>query len=525
MTIKLYHYSGEDERVDKASLLGTATTITGDEWAGDQDVLNPSFIISSNTVPDYNYAYVTEYGRYYFVGPPIWLANNNWRLNLSIDPLYTYKTQIMNQSGVIQYSNQGSSMYYDPRLVYNRDPDFVRAEADSTKKQSGIPFILMRVRYFDDNGLHTINTNTPDLNTRYYIMSPEGYRSFVNQYALMITGITNEDIAVAIGKTIMDCSLIFYLDNWPVSRGTTDLNFNTPEINMLIGGGSAGGWSFTIPYTDGVPNLWMYEYDTLTPSVRISWEIEPATYWQRKAKRTMYIPFVGTMSFDLDMMGQGASTAMYVGVELRYDLASNAYIMVPGVSAITTGPDAAFDRIYPISAQRCPNMFTAPFLSDASFENADQQARQQLLGLAGTAISGVISAIATEGASVPMTAASLGMGIANMGLQQERVGYNQATSIVLHGTANGGSQDIAFVAYPNGSIVYPKCLMESLINPPAPGWSNFQDKFGKPDGAYRALAGMTGYVRFADIQLTGMSTLSLTERNDIRALLMQGVIL
>lgn len=525
MTITFYNYTKEDERVDKSAYLGTGTTLVSDAFAGDQDVLHPTVIIASTTVPDYNYAYISDYERYYFVGAPRWLSGDHWRLDFTIDPLYSNKTTIMNQSGIIQYSNQGSAMYYDPRLVYNRDPDFVRAEPNSTKKQSGIPYILLRVRYFDDNGLHTINANTPDLNTRYYIMTPAGYQSFVSQYALLITGITDEDQAVAIGKSIMDCSLIFYLDNWPAARGTTDLNFNTPELNMLIGGGQAGGKSFTIPYTDGVPNLWMYEYDTLTPSVRISWKIEPTTYWQRKAKRTMYIPFVGTMSFDLDMMGQGASTAMYAGIDLRYDLASNAYIMVPGVSAITTGADAAFDRIYPISAQRCPNMFSAPFLSDASFENADQQATQQLLGLAGTAISGVISAIATEGASVPMTAASLGMGIANMGLQQERVGYNQATSIVLHGTANGGSQDIAYITYPSGSINYPKCLMESLINPPAPGWSDFQSAFGMPDGVFRALTTMTGYVRFADIQLTGMSTISLTERNLIREQLLRGVIL
>ena len=426
----------------------------------------------------------------------------------------------MNQSGIIQYSNQGSVMYYDPRLVYNRAPDFVRADPNSTKKQSGIPYILMRVRYFDDNGLHTINAGTPDLNTRYYILTYDAYRDFQDQYALMLQSSIDEDKAVAIGKTIMDCSLIFYIDNWPAARATTDLNFNTPEINMIIGGGQAGGYSFTIN-----TGLWMYEYDVVSPTIRISWKIEPTTYWQRKAKRTMYIPFVGTMSFDLDMMGQGASTAMFAGIDLRYDFASNAYVMIPGVSAISTGADAAFDRLYPISAQRCPNMFTAPFLSDASFENADQQANQQLLGLAGTAISGVISAIATEGASVPMTAASLGMGIANMGLQQERIGYNQATSIILQGTANGGSQDIVFITYPSGTITYPKCQLESLINPPAPGWNDFQAAYGLPDGVFRALTTMTGYVQFAEIQLTGMSTISLTERNMIREQLLRGVIL
>lgn len=524
MTLKLYHYTGEDERVDKSSLLGTATTITGDQWAGDQDVLNPSFIISSNTAPNYNYAYVTEYGRYYFVSAPIWLANNTWRLNLSIDPLFTYKTQIMAQSGIMQYSNQGSAMLYDPRLVYNRAPDFTRTNAASTKKRTGIPYILMRVRYFDDVGTHTLNSATPDNNMRYYVFTPAGYISFANQMAGLMSVGTTEDLAVAISKVIVDTTLVFYFDNWPALLATTDLNFNTPEINQLQPGGTAGGYSMTIPYSGTTPNMYMFEYDTELPTVNISWLIEPDTYWERKAHRSLYVPFVGSISLDLDILGQGASTAMFAGVQLKYDLASNAYVMTPGVNSITGGADS-FSRIYPVSAQRCPNLFTAPFLSDQSFENADNQMMQQLLGLTGTAVGGVISTIATGGASAPASIASLGMGLANMGLTQERIDYQQAASLVLKGTSNGGSNDIAYIEYVNGNIIYPQCFMETLTNPPAPGWDDFQAKFGKPDGVYRALTGMTGYVRFADIQLTGMSTLSLTERNDIRMLLMQGVIL
>lgn len=523
MNFTFYNYTAEDIRVNKTAYLGTGTVKPGNAYAGDQDVLNPVVYIESDTIPGWNYCYCQEYDRYYFVSAPRWMSSNIWQLTLTADPLMSWRTKIVNQSGVVQYSNQGLRTKYDPRLVYNMAPSYTREDPVSTTKRSAIPYILMRVRYFDDNGLNTINTSTPDLNTRYYIMTPADYMDFSRAYYDLLTGLTpgapsyHEELAIAIGKTIMDCTLLFYFDSFPQTYRKSAITFNSPEINVIQGGGTAGGYSLNVP-------CWMYEYDTSFPKVRLSWLLEPDTYWKKKAERNIYIPYVGSLSIDLDRLGMGSATGFFAGVELSYDLASNAYIVTPGVAAIATGADA-FDRIFPSSAQRCANMFTAPFLSDASFENADAQATQQLLGIIGTTTGGIISAAATGGATVPATVASLGMGIANMGLNQDRVSYAQASSIVFKGSSNGGSPDIAYIEYVNGSIVYPKAQLETLTTEPAPGYEDFWNRFGLPDGAYRSLSGMTGYVQLADIILTGFHGVSLTEREDIRRALLGGVIM
>lgn len=521
MTVKLYNYTGEEERVDKSSLLGTATSVSGDHYEGNQSILTPSIIISSATMPTYNYAYVTEYARYYFIDGVIWISDSLWRLNLRVDPLYSHKTAIGNQSGVIQYSGSGSSRKYDPRLVYNEAPTVTRVTPASTGYNPGEAWIIMRVMYFDDNGLHTTHSSIPDTNMRYYVMDKTAYLAFNQAYGVYADNPNNEDEAVAIGKTIVDLSLVYYFTFSGFTQ-TTDVNFNTPEINQLEGGGWAGGKSFTI--TTG--KIYRLEYSDIIQPYTISWNISPANYAERKAQRTCYIPFVGSMSLDLDLMGLGLSAGSYTGVQLRYDLGSNAYIMVPGTTTLSGSPNT-FTTLFETGIQRAANMFTFPFVVDGSYQNADAAMTQQSMGIVANLLGGAVSAAVTGGASIPASAVSLGMGIANMGLTAERLEYQQASSLVARGSTNGGSVDMAFSKWQGSpaTISYPSAFMEVRTNDAASNYTTYQLNYGYPDGEYRTLSSLSGYVQVAEIRLNNMSTATREERNQIVAALKSGVIM
>lgn len=59
-------------------------------------VLSPTIEIDVGTVsrPDYNYAYIPDYGRYYWVRDWTWINNRIWEASLEVDVLATYKDEI-----------------------------------------------------------------------------------------------------------------------------------------------------------------------------------------------------------------------------------------------------------------------------------------------------------------------------------------------------------------------------------------------------------------------------------------------
>lgn len=530
MTIKLYNYTGEEERIDKSSLLSTATSVSGDQYEGNQSILAPSIIISSATMPTYNYAYVTEYARYYFIDGVTWIGDSLWRLNLRVDPLYSHKTAITAQSGVVQYSNQGMALNYDPRLVYNRAPSVSRAATASTLKNGGVPLILMRYKWFPNTG----GSNPPNysqINNGMHYAILDTY-SFAFLYGYINTNLNNADptLAKAVSDCIVDFTVIRWIDETQFTK-TNKLNFCTPEIYAaLLAQHQPALDGVDITFTYGTPPspYYIYELSNEDPQTGyfISWLIEPTYYWQRKAQRSIYIPFVGTMDIDLDLLGQGYGLSFYAGVQIRYDFAGNAYVLTPAIGPITASPDS-LPTTFPDMQVRCNNQYSVGFTSVGVNTLADNQRTAQSMGMVSQVLTGVIGAVATQGASIPMTLASIGMGAGNMALAQERTDYQKACAFKMTGSSDGGSSDCVYITtpVPAGPRTYPDVVMVTRTNEPAPGYTDYWAKYGYPDGVFRSLSLMTGYVQISEIILTGMSTVTREERDQITAALKSGVIM
>lgn len=66
----------------------------------------------------YEYAYISDFGKYYFVRDVVSVANGLVEYHLTEDPLATYKTEIGNTTAHIVYSSTGyNQMIIDPRLA------------------------------------------------------------------------------------------------------------------------------------------------------------------------------------------------------------------------------------------------------------------------------------------------------------------------------------------------------------------------------------------------------------------------
>lgn len=74
------------------------------------DILNP--VLDLQAVGDlsiYNYMYIEDFGRYYFIDKPRSLHNNMWRISAHVDVLQTYNEKIKNNSAIIK-GTQGTGM-------------------------------------------------------------------------------------------------------------------------------------------------------------------------------------------------------------------------------------------------------------------------------------------------------------------------------------------------------------------------------------------------------------------------------
>lgn len=88
MTILFYSVSARKNELSKT--LGTATTLTG-TLREPVSLTDPEILIESATVPAYNYAYISDLGRYYFIRSVVAEQNQLYRLALHVDVLMSYK--------------------------------------------------------------------------------------------------------------------------------------------------------------------------------------------------------------------------------------------------------------------------------------------------------------------------------------------------------------------------------------------------------------------------------------------------
>lgn len=72
------------------------------------DIIRPSLIIESDEFLLYNYAYIPEFKRYYFIENITNQSNKRYLLDLKVDVLMSFKNDILNAKGLILEDKNGN---------------------------------------------------------------------------------------------------------------------------------------------------------------------------------------------------------------------------------------------------------------------------------------------------------------------------------------------------------------------------------------------------------------------------------
>lgn len=117
MNITLYINKSEKNKIGKNlsndfSLSGTLRDAT--------NIINPVILIELNEIGNYNYCYISDFNRYYFITDITVIRTGLFAISLMVDVLESFKTSIKNLSVILlNTQNVGSSNYLPSQVFRN----------------------------------------------------------------------------------------------------------------------------------------------------------------------------------------------------------------------------------------------------------------------------------------------------------------------------------------------------------------------------------------------------------------------
>lgn len=110
MNISFYKIADISNKITKRLPDNAPLTLTG-VLKDNCDLLNPVIMIENSGVPDFNYAYIPQFSRYYFMSPAVAVTNNMWEIKLHVDVLYTYRQAILSAPCIVAKSSSDYNLY------------------------------------------------------------------------------------------------------------------------------------------------------------------------------------------------------------------------------------------------------------------------------------------------------------------------------------------------------------------------------------------------------------------------------
>ena len=109
MTIKLYRNMSEEISVTKN--IQDEIEYTG-SLRNESSVIDPVILIEAENLSDYNYAWIDEFHRFYFIRNIESIRTGLWRLTMHVDVLTTFADYIKDNNGIMSRNANVWNLYY-----------------------------------------------------------------------------------------------------------------------------------------------------------------------------------------------------------------------------------------------------------------------------------------------------------------------------------------------------------------------------------------------------------------------------
>lgn len=119
MEITLYNCTAEPNMLDKSGYLTGVASYTGAVARHNVDMISPEITLeeTATNIVAANYCYISDFDRYYQIVEKSCDVNGLWKLSLKEDVLMSFKTSILNLSGIVARQHYNYDMYLPDNLI------------------------------------------------------------------------------------------------------------------------------------------------------------------------------------------------------------------------------------------------------------------------------------------------------------------------------------------------------------------------------------------------------------------------
>lgn len=195
-TVNFYNFSKRENSTYRPGGSGASYSCVLKEASS---IANPSIIVDMGTGddPSWNYAYIPQFNRYYYVSDWTWIQNRLWMANLTTDLLATFRDQIGNSDLYVLRSSAAS----DGSIIDNYYP--ARTEAQVSVQHLNLPWTSFQ------NGCVVVGVVSKEAqlgSIAYYALELDSFSDLVS--ALLddniLADFSPEDASLALQKALVD---------------------------------------------------------------------------------------------------------------------------------------------------------------------------------------------------------------------------------------------------------------------------------------------------------------------------------
>jgi hypothetical protein len=322
MDIQLITYRGRRNVLEKTWETADVITISG-SLRGDCDVLNPVIEVSVDNPFIYNYAYIPDFKRYYFIDRFVVSRQGLYRLYMSVDVLQSFQGIIEITEGYVRRSQYAEpSRLVDERIMCSEEPiiDFVEGFDNMienyTENVNDMCYILTVAVPPMRSGSITLmekyqptKTTISSIYSRSYILSYEALCEFVDK----CWGNNNvieyfKSIFVDFAEGVINViALPFKLPNVLLNYSIVD-NLVSTDGAIWVGPVTLTLDNKSVRLIKNMPYLeFKGSYIDITPRYNSFLDYEPYT------KVQVFLPYLGYVDLDADVvMGKRVLAYYYV---------------------------------------------------------------------------------------------------------------------------------------------------------------------------------------------------------------------
>lgn len=116
MDITLSVTHSEKNKLEK--VLTDSQVFTG-TLRGITSVISPEIDLEVENPTGFNYAYIPDFGRYYFINDMVSIRSGLWKISMRVDVLMSFKSDILNSRGIIVDTESVNADVYQEHDSWN----------------------------------------------------------------------------------------------------------------------------------------------------------------------------------------------------------------------------------------------------------------------------------------------------------------------------------------------------------------------------------------------------------------------